>query len=130
MSQKKDDKDLVKEMAVLLKSGAAMLNYLCPNCNVPLFKLKTGEVICPKCKRRFVIVSGEEEEFKVKGNLVIKEVERAAIEQLHRFSRQLSSATAPHDAIEVSNVLLRLLEIVRLARKIRAENFEAAKGKG
>jgi len=127
MSQKKDDKDLVREMAVLLKSGAAMLDYLCPDCNVPLFKLKTGEIICPKCKRRFVIVSGEEEEFKVRGDLIIKEVERAAIEQLHRFSRQLSSASTPHDAVEVSNVLLSLLEIVRLTRKIRAEDLETAK---
>ena len=52
----------VKRMAQLLKSGATMLERVCPQCNVPLFRLKSGEIICPSCGQRFVIVQSEEEE--------------------------------------------------------------------
>lgn len=41
-------------MANLLKEGAKMLSYICPECKVPLFQLKDGIIICPSCKRRAV----------------------------------------------------------------------------
>ncbi|MEM2791177.1 MAG: Sjogren's syndrome/scleroderma autoantigen 1 family protein, partial [Thermofilaceae archaeon] len=61
MSSARED-EVVRKMAAMLKSGAAMLEQTCPFCNVPLFRLKTGEVVCPSCGQRFVIVSSDEEE--------------------------------------------------------------------
>ncbi|MEM1548942.1 MAG: Sjogren's syndrome/scleroderma autoantigen 1 family protein [Candidatus Methanomethylicia archaeon] len=48
------DDEKIKEMANLLKEGAKMLSYICPECKVPLFQLKNGVIICPSCKRRAV----------------------------------------------------------------------------
>ena len=39
--------EAVKKMAELLKLGAIMLPQKCPvkNCNLPLFKLRSGEIV-------------------------------------------------------------------------------------
>jgi len=50
------DRDRLKRMADLLRSGATMLTDVCPECGVPLFRLRSGEVVCPECGRRAVYV--------------------------------------------------------------------------
>ncbi|MEM2024810.1 MAG: Sjogren's syndrome/scleroderma autoantigen 1 family protein [Desulfurococcaceae archaeon] len=54
--------DPVKIMAELLKSGATMLAETCPveRCNLPLFKLKSGEVVCPVHGKVHVVKTEEE----------------------------------------------------------------------
>lgn len=54
--------DPIKIMAELLKSGAVMLAETCPveGCNLPLFKLKSGEVVCPLHGKIHVVKTDEE----------------------------------------------------------------------
>jgi Uncharacterized Zn-finger containing protein len=54
--------DPVKIMAELLKSGAVMLAETCPveGCNLPLFKLKSGEIVCPVHGKVHVVKTDEE----------------------------------------------------------------------
>ncbi len=54
--------DPTKIMAELLKSGAIMLAETCPveGCHLPLFKLRTGEVICPIHGRVHIVKTEEE----------------------------------------------------------------------
>jgi len=52
----------VKEMAEMLRQGAKMLSYSCPECGSPLFQLKSGEVWCARCQKRVVIVAEDEDE--------------------------------------------------------------------
>ncbi|MFX0204523.1 MAG: Sjogren's syndrome/scleroderma autoantigen 1 family protein [Candidatus Hodarchaeota archaeon] len=61
----------IQHMSTLLLSGATMLADSCPDCKVPLFK-KNEEIFCPKCKRKAVFVSSDEE--------------AKRIEQAHSFS--------------------------------------------
>lgn len=46
----KQDAD-VKKMAKYLREGARMLDLACPECNNPIFQMKTGEKICVVCER-------------------------------------------------------------------------------
>ncbi len=111
--------EVVKKMASLLKSGATMLEQTCPFCNVPLFRLKTGEVVCPSCGQRFVIVSSDEEELQARGNLVLQELERAAVERLAEIASQLRGARDPSEVSEALDVAINLLRVIDYARKIR-----------
>jgi UPF0148 protein len=61
----------IQHMSTLLLSGATMLADSCPDCKVPLFK-KNEEIFCPKCNRKAVFVSSDEE--------------AKRIEQAHSFS--------------------------------------------
>ncbi len=60
MSQER--KEGIKKMAELLRSGAVMLSQKCPveNCSFPLFRLRTGEVVCPVHGRVYLVKSDEE----------------------------------------------------------------------
>jgi len=57
-----DKRESVKKMAELLRSGAVMLPQKCPvkECSLPLFKLKTGEIVCPVHGRVYLVSSDEE----------------------------------------------------------------------
>jgi len=53
---------VTKRMAELLKAGNTMLAESCPDCKVPLFKMKDGKIICPSCNRIAIYVKHGEEE--------------------------------------------------------------------
>ena len=42
----------VKKMAKYLREGARMLDLSCPECNNPIFQMKTGEKICVVCEKQ------------------------------------------------------------------------------
>jgi len=50
------DKKNIDKMAELLRSGNTMLNKSCPECNSPLFKNRKGEIFCPSCNRKVLII--------------------------------------------------------------------------
>ncbi len=110
---------VVKKMASMLKSGAAMLEQLCPRCGVPLFRTKSGEVVCPSCGQRFIIVRSDEEELEVRGNIVLQELEQAAVNKLVQVVSSLMSTRDYSETSEVLNTALNLLRVIEYARRIR-----------
>jgi uncharacterized Zn finger protein (UPF0148 family) len=48
----------VKKMAKSLREGARMLDLACPECNNPIFQMRTGEKVCVVCERP-VLFEGE-----------------------------------------------------------------------
>ena len=126
----KDEKELLSKMASLLKSGATMLDMMCPACKVPLFKLKSGEVVCPKCGQRFVIVSSDEEESRVKADMVLSSLEQAAVQKINSLIMSLSTSETFEELTEIGRALITLLQVIQLSRQIRgAEKGVAEKGK-
>ncbi|HDI32213.1 MAG TPA: hypothetical protein ENF80_05305 [Thermofilum sp.] len=114
-------------MAQLLKSGATMLERSCPRCKVPLFKLKGGEIVCPSCGQRYVIVSSDEEELEVYGNMVIQELEKVAIGKLAEISSLLRQARNLEEVHELLPIVLNLLRTVSFTRKVRERRGETGK---
>lgn len=130
MVMAKDEKELLSKMASLLKSGAIMLDMMCPTCKVPLFKLKSGEVVCPKCGQRFVIVSSDEEESRVKADMVLSSLEQAAVQKINSLIMSLSTSETFEELTEIGRALITLLQVIQLSRQIRgAEKGVAEKGK-
>jgi UPF0148 protein len=50
----------VRKMADLLRSGNKMLNKSCPECNSPIFQNKQGDLFCPTCNRKVVVIENDE----------------------------------------------------------------------
>jgi uncharacterized Zn finger protein (UPF0148 family) len=46
----------IKKMAVMLRSGATMLDEYCPKCNNILFRLKDQRIFCPICEAEVKII--------------------------------------------------------------------------
>ena len=51
----KDDDQLIKKMAKLLREGATMLDKSCPRCGTLIYRLPNKKMMCPSCNSEIVI---------------------------------------------------------------------------
>lgn len=109
-----------KEMAELLRSGAKMLSYSCPQCGSPLFQLKTGEIWCAKCKRRVIIVPETEDVSTAeKKQLLWEALEENLIEKISSLNKRLYGESDPGKVKEISEVLISLLSSIEKLRTVK-----------
>ena len=118
MSNVSSDEEIVKRMANLIRAGAQMLQESCPLCHTPLVKLKSGEIICPKCERRVYIVKDELEEKGLITKLTIQSIEETLTMKLSELNRVLKETTDLDEMYDVLRVLIAMLEAVERIRKI------------
>ncbi|WFO76307.1 hypothetical protein J4526_03495 [Desulfurococcaceae archaeon MEX13E-LK6-19] len=83
------NKEALKKMSELLRSGAVMLPEKCPvkNCSMPLFRLRTGEVVCPVHGRVYLVRSDEEARevlARVSASKVLEALENKVLEILSK----------------------------------------------
>lgn len=107
----------MKKMADLMKSGAVMLAEKCPveGCHYPLFRLKSGETLCPVHGRVYVVKT-DEEAISVKREVSLRNVldllEERVIEELYRLSKELK------DSVQLVIYYLEVLERIRKLRSM------------
>ncbi len=111
--------EAMKRMMQLLRQGAVMLAETCPICGLPLFRLKSGEVVCP-IHGRVVIVSSEEEEREVHIEEAVKAAE-------YRAALKVQEAVEAGEAEEVIR-WLTVIEAAERIRKLRAERGGPGRG--
>ncbi|OYT40645.1 MAG: hypothetical protein B6U89_01390 [Desulfurococcales archaeon ex4484_58] len=112
--------DPIKKMAELLKSGATMLAETCPveNCNLPLFKLKSGEIICPVHGKVYMVKTEEEvkeieEEITIRN--ILDKLEHRVLEIINSYTEETLSS--PDELIGWLEVLERLMKIKSYIRE-------------
>jgi UPF0148 protein len=115
----------VKEMAELLKEGATMLSYICPECKVPLFKLKNGTIICPSCKRRVLLQN--ETDIKIeytKKNIESKFELKASIEKIKekiysKINVMLEEIDNTNDPDKIDHLLSMIERLIRILKELQ-----------
>lgn len=112
------EEGLIKKMAELLKDGSTMMDKVCPVCGTPLFKLKTGEIICPKCNKRVFIVSSEAEEARVFSEVAVSNLERTIAAKLHELDNRLRLADDLEELRLITAILIGLLDALEKIRKL------------
>ena len=116
-----EGQDVVKKMADLLRAGAAMLSERCPICGLPLFRLKSGEVVCP-VHGRVYIVKTESEATRITVQGVLENLERVAAEEiakaLEKRGQGLDGLVKWLDVLERTE---RILSIMQGSGKTREE---------
>lgn len=113
-------KDPVKIMAELLKSGAVMLADVCPveGCNLPLFKLKSGEIVCPVHGRVHVVKTDEEAREVYAKTYLTHVLERLEAQALKTIETLTSTPDVdPTDLIKWLEVLERVQRLKTTTRK-------------
>ncbi len=113
-------KDPVKKMAELLKLGATMLAETCPvkGCNLPLFKLPSGEIICP-VHGKVYMVKTEEEAVEVTEKITIKNTLDKVENKILKILNDLINQTIPEPTELIT--WLDALERVRRIKKLIRE---------
>jgi len=110
--------NLVRRMSELLKSGACMLSELCPECRVPLFRLKSGRIICPKCGKSVFLVRDEVDEARVLVDVVVLDLQRAICERLRAVSSRLLSASSVDEEKRLGELAVTYLEALERIRRL------------
>jgi UPF0148 protein len=109
-----DREEAVKKMAELLRSGATMLAETCPICGSPLFKLRSGEIICP-IHGKVYVVSRDEDISKISAENVLSRLEHLASIKIDNLMKRLSI----EEDIETIEMISRWLDILLKIRAIR-----------
>ena len=97
----------MREMAEMLRRGAKMLSMSCPECGNPLFQMKSGEVICPRCKREIRILKEGEDATQVTRN---DSLEKTLIRKLTAVQGQLDTEQNAAHIRELTETLIVLLD--------------------
>jgi len=113
-----DRKETVRKMAELMRSGATMLDKSCPLCGAPLFKLRSGEVICP-IHGPVRIVKSESEAVEILADAVLDELEDFAAKKVHEVlvSLKTCETTEEERLLKMLMMWLRVLKYVRLIKR-------------
>ncbi|WP_448578992.1 Sjogren's syndrome/scleroderma autoantigen 1 family protein [Thermosphaera sp.] len=113
-------KDYTKIMAEYLKAGATMLSLACPveGCGLPLFKLRTGEIVCAVHGRVHLVKSDEEvKEIKERITLVgvLDKLEEKTLNIIREQSE--SEDVDPREIIGWLEVLERIRRLKEMSRE-------------
>ncbi|MEM1873133.1 MAG: Sjogren's syndrome/scleroderma autoantigen 1 family protein [Acidilobaceae archaeon] len=125
MSEKHREEEVQKKMIALLRAGATMLAESCPLDGYPLFRLKSGEIVCPLHGRVFV-VSSESEAEEVEIDYVVSKI---ALYAARKAYETLSSNGDPDD-IRAWLSVLEAAERVRSLRLQAKSHLKQAEAKG
>ncbi|RLG87627.1 MAG: hypothetical protein DRO15_04615 [Thermoprotei archaeon] len=117
----RDRSAILKRMAELLRAGATMLAETCPKCNSPLFRLKSGEVLCP-IHGKVMVVRSEEEYATASATSVLMEVERIASTEISRaLSEFRERGKLDNETFKRLFLWLRILERTERIKKLISE---------
>ncbi len=117
--KKKDDSADITKMSQLLLTGSTMLAEICPDCNVPLFK-KDKNIFCPKCNRKAIFVSSNDEVKKIEHIHSFSEVKEQLQDFLTGKLNYLSQKLAASESFSEMKEVLQLIElIIDIEQKLR-----------
>ncbi|MCX8196651.1 MAG: hypothetical protein N3F67_06245 [Acidilobaceae archaeon] len=118
------DPEVVKKMSRLMAEGAVMLAETCPLCGLPLFRLRSGEVVCA-VHGRVYIVSSEAEAEEVEIDYRLRSIQREAV----RRAQEAVEGGDPHEALSWLSVA-EAAERMRASREARKREERREEGKG
>jgi len=105
----------LRKMSELLRAGAIMLSETCPKCGSPLFKLKSGEIVCP-VHGRVIVVKTDEELGRVTVAGVLDALESTIVRQLDRIRTSIDSKSGNELSDDLRVMLMFLDAIERIER--------------
>ncbi|MGQ9759502.1 MAG: Sjogren's syndrome/scleroderma autoantigen 1 family protein [Candidatus Methanomethylicaceae archaeon] len=104
--------NVAKKGADLLRAGAVMLQTYCPDCKTPLFRLTSGEVVCPGCDRRVIFVKSDEDERSIEESLKSSELEENLMKKIEKLKEKMATTDNPEELDKLAKTLSSLLELV------------------
>ena len=97
-----------------------MLAQSCPDCKVPLFKLTSGEIICPGCNRRVIFVKSTEVEKAATESAATTQLEEELQKKIAQSETRMANTDDPDDLEKLAKALSSLLDLLEKVRRTKA----------
>ena len=107
----------IKRMAELLRAGSTMMAESCPDCKVPIFRLKSGDMICPSCGRKVVFAKSSEAEGLAAQASVASELEGLLQRKIQSIKERMEATDDPKELESLSRSLSSLLDSLGKVRQ-------------
>jgi UPF0148 protein len=128
VSNKKISEESIVDAAQLLRRGAKMLSYYCPECNFPLFEAE-GRIFCPNCEKEVRIEKKgeirvevekkeEKEEDKKIGETRWSSLEEKLQSAISRVCDLILNANSPEEVKVLSETLERLVGALEKIKRL------------
>ena len=114
----KESKD-IQTMADMLRRGAALTERSCPACSSPLFKLKSGDLWCVRCKKRVIVLKEEEQSTEVTSPVVLTRLESTILGKIQEIEKELKEERNAEKLQRLGSTLSTLLENLERIRKTK-----------
>lgn len=114
----KGSKDL-QSMADMLKQGATLTELPCPACSSPLFRLKSGQLWCVKCKKRVVVVKEGEQLIERPDSMLLTSLESTLLKKIEEINTKIKEEKDPEQLQKLGTTLSALLENLEKTRKMK-----------
>ena len=122
-SQKKkspgDKNQNIQRMAFLLKEGHTLLSEQCPQCNSPLFKMRSGDIYCASCDKKVVIVKDEGQIESIMLNGVLDDTSKVLNMKIKQLTQQLDSEKDFDALYKMTRLLISYLESLEKLKTLK-----------
>ena len=118
----KNQKDIsLQNLSKYLLQGAEMLRDSCPNCNVPLLKLK-GKIFCGSCNKEVIYATEESVQeietkltYETESKSIVRSTETVLLGKLENVTNQLPNQQGEEllTSLEIIEKIFILLEKIR-----------------
>lgn len=109
----------IQKMATLLRDGNTLLSDACPQCNAPLFKLKTGEIFCASCDKKVIIVKDDEHFDEVLQNKILDESTKVINMKIKDLQLKIDTENDIDELFKLTRLFLVFLESLEKLKKIK-----------
>ena len=110
--------EAVRRMSELLKAGAVMLENACPACSLPLFKLKSGEIVCP-VHGTVKVVKSESEIVSITTSVILDDIESLITKILYKLKQRIEKGEAGAD-VDTARLLIHWLDVLERVKRIKS----------
>jgi uncharacterized Zn finger protein (UPF0148 family) len=84
-----------------------------------LFRLKSGELWCERCRKKVIVVK-EGEEAKPSSTAALSGLESALMSKIEKIQERIACEENPDELLKLNNVLAGLLENLERSRKMKS----------
>ena len=113
------DVNELRSMADLLRSGATLTSLSCPACASPLFKMKSGDLWCARCKKRVVVVREDGEITEAVTAPLLDTLESTLIMKIGEINEKMQGESEIEQLQRLGGVLSTMLESLERVRRIK-----------
>ena len=124
MKNNEDEQDKLQRMASLLRDGAAMLQQQCPVCSSPLFKLRSGEIICPMCQKPVVMIKDDSEIVGIYLKRILTDLAGTIGEKIQKLNEEIRNENNEGELMEKTRLLLLLLDSIERINRMNKDHPE------
>ncbi|MHA1650391.1 MAG: Sjogren's syndrome/scleroderma autoantigen 1 family protein [Candidatus Helarchaeota archaeon] len=111
----------IQKMAFLLREGHTLLSNACPQCNSPLFKMKSGEIYCASCDRKVLIVKDDEQIDIILQNKILDETMKILSVKIKELNRQIDTEKDFDELYKMTRLLLIFLDSLKKLKELKSK---------